>query len=310
MNKRNVLTALCREELLHKEIYEAFHSSARSRNLAKITERLVKLESYHAELWGKMLDVNGFDRPTSANRVSKFLIMLCRAVFGMAVTVKAIEHIEDGLHKKFSRIVPWSTLSKEEKALVGRVRSSEEVEESKLEGMIVGSSRIFNNIRDIMFGMNDGLVELLAVAVGLAAAIQTPGITFLAGFIVAVSGTLSMAAGAYLSTGYQKDIDVSSARASHTPTPRSSAFYVGLFYFIGSLFPLSPFALGLGGAAAIIASIVVTSIVLIFTSSLIALASDKSVIKSIAKTLALSLGAAIVTIILGTYVRATFHITI
>lgn len=308
--KERILVALCREELLHKEVYEVLHSSVKSKNLAKIIGRLVTLEGYHADLWGMVLDVNGFKRPKSANKASKFLILLCMAVFGVAVTVKTIEHIEEWLHYKFSKVVPWNTLSKKEKELVGKVRASEGGEEEKLEGIIVASSKIFNNIRDVMFGMNDGLVELLAVAVGLAAAIQVPSLTFLAGFIVAVSGTLSMAAGAYLSTGYQKAIDVSSARVSSAPTARSSAFYVGLFYFIGSLFPLSPFALGIGGATAIITSIVATSIVLTFTSSLIALASDKSVVRSVAKTLALSLGAAVVTIILGAYVRTAFHITI
>lgn len=305
-----MIAELYKGELLHTEVYETFHSTAKSRDLSKITGRLVVLEKYHTDLWGKMLDMNGFERPASANKASKFFIIRCRDIFGLAITVKAIEHLETGLHQRFGRTVPWRTLSKKEKELVGKVYASEEGEEEKLEVMVVASNKIFNNIRDVMFGMNDGLVELLAVAVGLAAAIHVPSLTFLAGFIVAVSGTLSMAAGAYLSTGYQKDIYLSSARVSGMSNARSSAFYVGIFYFIGSLFPLSPFALGFGGAAAIIASIVVTSIVLTFTSSMIALASDKSIIRSVAKTLAFSLGAAVVTIILGAYVRVAFHITI
>ncbi len=176
--------------------------------------------------------------------------------------------------------------------------------------MTIGSDykgQFFKNIRDIMFGMNDGLVELLGVAVGLAAALRTPIIVFIAGFIVAISGTLSMAAGAYLSTGYEMGVDGKKRRYE---SATASAFYVGIFYFIGSLFPLAPFALGFLGYTAIILSIVFTAIVLIFTSSFIAKASNKSIPKAIAKTLLISLGVAAVTILLGAYVRSAFHITI
>ena len=310
MDKIGAIKGLYREELLHEAVYEAFSKGEKNAELAKTMRRLVQLERYHAELWGKLLDINGVKRPSTYDAAGKMLTMLCKAVFGIAVTVKAIEHVEERMHQKFNKATLLQPLSDKEKVLVDRVRASEKNEEEKLEGKIVAGSRVFNNIRDIMFGMNDGLVELLAVVVGLAAAIQTPVLTFIAGFIVAVSGTLSMAAGAYLSTGYQKDIDASSARIGTAPSAKSSAFYVGVFYFIGSLFPLSAFGLGIGGMAGIATALVVTSTVLVFTSSLIALASDKSVAKSIGKTLGLSLGAAVVTILLGAYVRSAFHISI
>ncbi len=310
MDKRGILSELYKEELLHKEVYEAFHKSARSANLSRITGRLVELEKYHAELWGRMLDVNGFERPESSHKLDKFLILLGKAIFGIAVTVKTIEHMEAGLHQVFSKIAPWHGLSKKEKELVGKIRKSEEGEEEKLEGMIVASSKIFNNIRDVMFGMNDGLVELLAVVVGFAAALRVPYLVFIAGGITAVAGTMSMAAGAYLSTSYERDISKGTAATRGAPTARSSGFYVGIFYLIGTAFPLAPFALGYSGAVGIVSAIILTSIVLTITSSMIALASDKSIIKSVAKTLVLSLGAAVATIILGSYVRMVFHITI
>ncbi|HUC38618.1 MAG TPA: VIT1/CCC1 transporter family protein [Candidatus Acidoferrum sp.] len=308
--KQELLVKLYDAELLHGEVYKRFSISESDEKMSSTLSKLSSLEGYHAGLWGKVLSLNKVAKPKTDQSAKRSLILFCKSLLGLALTVKIIEHTESNLHQRFGRIVRDEGLSTKESSLIKKVRHSEETEEERLEGSIVGHSRIFKNIRDVMFGMNDGLVELLAVAVGLAAALQASVLIFLAGFIVAISGTLSMAAGAYLSTGYQKDIDVKTRRIEGGASARSSAFYVGIFYFVGSLFPLSPFAFGLFGYTGIIIAIVLTSIVLTFTSSLIALASDKSVIRSIAKTLLISLGVAAITILLGAYIRNTFHITV
>ena len=302
------MVALYKEELLHDVVYTKFANSEKNKKTSQMLQRLSIMEKRHAELWGKVLDINKIERPKPNQNLDLAMIMFYKMIFGIPVTIKIIEHIEGGLHQKFNGML--GNLSKKERQIVDEIKKDEDSEETPLEDQIVAQNRLFSNIRDIMFGMNDGLVELLAVAVGLAAALTTPLLIFLAGFIVAISGTLSMSAGAYLSTGYQKDVEEKSAVVKGTATAKSSAFYVGIFYFIGSLFPLSPFGFGIIGYTGIIIAIVLTSIVLTFTSSMIALATDKSVIKSVAKTLLISLGVAVVTILLGAYIRATFHITV
>ncbi|MCL4379389.1 MAG: VIT1/CCC1 transporter family protein [Candidatus Marsarchaeota archaeon] len=308
--KVNAAIGLYKEELLHMDVYRTFSKSEKDAKIAKTLTRLTALESMHANLWGEFLDINGVDRPKARIWPDRFLIMLCKVIFGLAVTVKLIEHMEEGHHKRFTRAISASRLSRKENEIISKVRKSEYHEEARLEDWLVNSNTIFTNIRDVMFGMNDGLVELLAVTVGIAAALKVPYLVFVAGGITAVAGTLSMATGAYLSTSYERDISKGAAAARGTPTARSSGFYVGIFYLIGTAFPLAPFALGYSGAVGIVSAIILTSIVLTITSSMIALASDKSIIKSVAKTLVLSLGAAVATIILGSYVRMVFHITI
>jgi VIT1/CCC1 family predicted Fe2+/Mn2+ transporter len=308
--KQKLIYSLYNTEILHGRIYQIFSKRRSSQKMKAIMSRLVKLEDYHAGLWAQVLRMNRMQPERSNHGFKLATISFLSRIFGTAVTVKIIEHMEGNLHQKLDKLIKEKPLSKAEQAIVDKVKRSEEGEEEGLEAQIVGNNPVFNNIRDVMFGMNDGLVEILAVVAGLAAALQTPILIFIAGFIVAVSGTLSMSAGAYLSTGYQKDIDLKAKKGSGIPTAKSSAFYVGVFYFIGSLFPLSPFAFGSIGYTGIIIAIILTSIVLTLTSSLIALASDRSIAKSVAKTLLLSLGAAAATILLGAYVRATFHITV
>ena len=307
--KQKCITDLYMAERLHYEVYRSLSRTERNAELRSIMHRLARLERSHAALWSELLSLNRMRVPGHEVGAEKAVILISRRLLGLAITMKIIEHREAGLHSRFNKILSMTRPSAKEIAIISKIRESEEKEETRLEKNVVEYGKFFNNIRDVMFGMNDGLVELLAVAVGFAAALRTPLIIFLAGFIVAISGTLSMAAGAYLSTEYEKGISRSKGRDS-AGSARSSAFYVGTFYFIGSLFPLAPFALGYLGYSAMAISIILTAVVLTFTSSLIALASDKSIVRAVAKTLLISLGVAAITILLGSYVRSAFHITV
>ena len=308
--KQKLILGLYNAEILHGQIYLIFSKQERHQKLKTIMSRLVRLEDYHAGLWAQLLRLNKMQPGKTDQRLKRSAVILFSRLFGIAVAIKVIEHMEGNLHGKFDNLIKEHPLPSDQQKIVDKVRRSEEGEEEHLEAEIVGSNPLFSNIRDVMFGMNDGLVEILGVAVGLAAALQVPILIFAAGGITAISGTLSMAAGAYLSTGYQKDIDKRALSTKGVPTARSSAFYVGIFYLIGSAFPLAPFAFGYTSFVGIASAIIITSIVLTVTSSLIALASDKSIAKSVAKTLLISLGVAAATILIGSYVRATFHITV
>lgn len=308
--KAELLTDLYNSELVHHHIYYGLSKSEKSARIKRDMRELAKLESYHAGLWAEMLRLNKMKVPEPGHKAQELGIMLSRRIFGLALTIKLIEHAEEGLHMDFDRYASEHVLSNAEKAVVSRVRKSEGGREATLESKIVEYNPFFNNIRDVMFGMNDGLVELLAVVSGLAAALQTPILIFIAGFIVAISGTLSMAAGAYISTDYQQGIDTKTKKVGRELSAKWSAFYVGVFYFVGALFPLSPFAFGAHGYIGIIIALIATSVVLTVSSTVISVASDKSITRNIAKTLALSLSAAGATILLGAYIRHTFHITV
>lgn len=301
--KQNLIK-LYRLERLHQQVYESLSKTEKNNEIKIIMATLVKLERMHGDLWGELISILNIRKPLVKINFEKSVILFARRIFGLAIMMKMIEYNEGSLHKKFYSKLQELRPNRHAMEIVRKIQESEGRREAQLETTIVQYGHILNNIRDVMFGMNDGLVELLGVSVGLAAALETPLIVFLAGFIVAISGTLSMAAGAYLSTGYEKEV-----KKRGRESALSSAFYVGIFYFVGALFPLAPFAFGYLGYTAILLAIVFTAIVLTLTSSLIALASDKSIPRAIAKTLLISLGVAIVTILLGIYVRSAFHIS-
>jgi predicted membrane protein (TIGR00267 family) len=60
-------------------------------------------------------------------------------------------------------------------------------------------------IREVVFGMNDGLITTLCFLAGLSSAIAHERVILLAGLAEMVAGALSMALGAYLSTKAQRE---------------------------------------------------------------------------------------------------------
>ncbi len=64
------------------------------------------------------------------------------------------------------------------------------------------------NIRDMVLGMNDGLVEILGAVTGLSAVyFNKPLLVGLSGLIVGVAGALSMGIGAYVSVRSQRQVN-------------------------------------------------------------------------------------------------------
>ena len=69
------------------------------------------------------------------------------------------------------------------------------------------------NIRDLVLGMNDGLVELLGAVTGLSAVyVNNPLLVGLSGLIVGVAGALSMGIGAYVSVRSQRQVNEGTRR--------------------------------------------------------------------------------------------------
>ncbi|MCL5122585.1 MAG: VIT1/CCC1 transporter family protein [Candidatus Marsarchaeota archaeon] len=300
------LLGLYREEVLHKRVYRKLAYVERDKRLKAVLSELSGVESYHATLWSQLVDVKGSNVSKLKLQFTFFMLGLLRRLFGLSVAIKAIEHREMELYEKIGSAANLFRGDAKRRGIISRIKADEQKREIPLQKRISEYSKVIENIRDITFGMNDGLVEVLAATVGLGAALQTPILVAIGGLIVAVSGTLSMAGGAYISTQYESGVR-SKHRNMHS-SPIGSAFYVGLPYIFGAAFPLAPFVLGFGGVAGIAYSMVLTAIVLAIVAALIAVVTNKSVSRRVATTLAISLGAAVVTILLGAYVRHVLHI--
>lgn len=305
--KDRYIEQLYKGEMLHKDVYERLAEREKDKTLRSLLKRLSNIEGRHVRIWGGLIDTKAAASEPFRVRFMTAFMSSVRSFLGLALTVKIIEYGESELKAKLNNALAMQVNRKQRNAVLKLERSMDSVEDP-LQQQIVEYSPVLRNIRDVIFGMNDGLVEVLAAVAGFGAALQQPTLVLLAGFIVAVSGTLSMAGGAYLSTEYERSIKIDESKGRSSA--RLSAAYVGLFYIVGAAFPLLPFALGFGGYYGIIGSIIVTAIVLTIVSSLISVVSDTSIAKRVVRTLAISLGIAAVTIIIGVIARQVLHLVV
>ncbi len=304
-SKEEYLQSLQQDEELHSQVYRTLERDEKNKKIRSTLAQLHAIEKGHSEILQKLLRIGGFKIRERNNFLRILLISISRKLFGIAFTIKFMEYNKLITDKKLTIAMRRFKFSRNEESLLRLMEKGEHVEDV-LSRVLLSLSPVLNNIRDVVFGMNDGLVEVLAAVVGFSAALRSPLLVLIAGVLVALSGTLSMSGGAYLSTKYEKNIGTS----GRVRRPALSALYTGVFYFCGAVFPIAPFAFGIGGAYGIIYAILLTSAVLAVTSSVIAVLSGQSISKRVAESLLISLGAASATIILGFYARYALHIIV
>lgn len=291
-------------ERMHAIMYSHLAKEEDHPKHKRFLNKLTAEEKKHEELLREILKDEGV-KP----RRSHFLWLklafyrFISAIFGVPFGIAVIEREEDQTIKEY--IAALSQIK--EKRSTDKLKTiikDEEAGEQELQDNLNDYSEHFDYIKSIVFGLNDGLVEILAVVAGLAVVATSPFVVVVGGIIVGISGTLSMAGGAYLSSKSYNLVEEEKKGASTTNSPFKDAAYTGIFYFLGSLSSVVPFAAGLSGFAGILTAIIIVSIVLVLASAVIGIVSKTSIKRRSLEMLTISLGAAFVTIILGIILRS------
>ena len=164
------------------------------------------------------------------------------------------------------------------------------------------------HIRDIILGGQDGLVNVLGVALGVAAASNSPRLVLAAGLAAAFAESFSMAAVAYTASEAERDYRRASRRApqinqtnqvdGEPASPAQSALVVGVAAIIGSIIPLLPFV-WLAISLAIPTAIVLSAIALFLLGAMKARVTIGSWQKSGLEIVVIGLLAALVGYLVG-----------
>ena len=131
-----------------------------------------------------------------------------------------------------------------------------------------------SRLKDIILGGQDGLVNVLGLTLGVAAATETTRIVLISGLAGTFAESISMAAVAYTSTKAARDYYRRMARKKAISRelieeyrhPGEEAWLVGISAVVGSLIPLIPFFLTTVGRG-IIYSLIISTIVLFCTGA-------------------------------------------
>ena len=84
--------------------------------------------------------------------------------------------------------------------------------------------RLVGSIRDIVFGLEDGLVSTVGVLTGIAAGTRDYFVIILSGFVFVVVTALSMGVGSFLSSQSESDLQKRRAKDMKDMIIRSTKF--------------------------------------------------------------------------------------
>lgn len=191
-------------EKLSYELYSKLERIERNKKLKKKLRELKELDSKHIRVWTEIYQELNISVRERANKIELFLFILLRKLFGSGLTLSVINSLENRKVSDLSKIFNIIPDKQREKVVNYLV---EELYQERILKKESWESGILSHIRDVVFGMNDGLVEVLAAVAGFTGAIHNNLLIAVAGTIVGLSGTISMAVGAYLSSKSEKDLD-------------------------------------------------------------------------------------------------------
>jgi VIT1/CCC1 family predicted Fe2+/Mn2+ transporter len=314
VGRKDLERAFLRGEMLDQAVYSALAAEEKDRELKALLTRLASEEKGHIGVWRSLLGEEGKNVRAPALiglRVHAYRLM--KRVLGNAFVVRLLERGETEGLARYRASLEGGGFGEKEKHYARTIIAEEEGHEAALGKSVDKYESKLDYMESTILGLNDGLVEILAVIAGLATVATSSLIVVIIGMIAGISGTLSMAGGVYLSAKSENLVKGGGremGEADGVVSPRKAAYNTGAYYFIGALIAVLPFLLGLNGVAGIVASIVLVSVALVGASTIVAITSGTSVRRRASEMLAISLGAAFVTILFGTFARVYFGVSI
>ena len=201
------LNKILDSERLSYQIYSHLAEVEKNRKLkAKLLE-LKKLDIKHIKVWEETYKELNIETTVKNSNLKVYSFLLIRKLFGSGLTLTLINSMENRKVSNLSKIFEYIPEKQKEKIVNYLV---EELYQERILKKESWESGVLSHIRDVVFGMNDGLVEVLAAVAGFTGAIHNNLLIAIAGTIVGLSGTLSMAVGAYLSSKSERDLDMDS----------------------------------------------------------------------------------------------------
>ncbi len=283
---RRTILGFQRNEITEYHIYRFLAKRAKGSN-REVLERIAEDELSHYHKWREL---TGED--VKPDRVKIAFYVFLAFVFGITFAIKLMEMGEEGAERAYERMSDRFPVAAEilkdefshEQALVRMI------EEEKLK--YVGS---------MVLGLNDALVELTGSLAGFTFALQNSKVIGLAGLIMGVAASLSMCASEYLSQKSEGD---------EGKDPLKASMYTGVAYILAVVVLVWPFFVFSSYILALVVSLLgAVGIIYIFTFY-ISVVREEDFKSSFKEMLAISMGVALISFLVGLFARKTLNIDI
>ncbi len=280
------LLAMQRGEITEHYIYKKIALAQKDPHNREVLTRIAQDELGHYEIWKRYTQQ---DVAPSISRI--WFYYLIARVLGITFAIKLMEGVEKRAQSY-------------DKALIDKIPeiqvilANEETHEHELIALI--DEERLKYVGSVVLGLNDALVEFTGTLAGLTFAIQNTQIIAVAGLIMGVAASLSMGASEYLSQ-----------RSDGGPTdPVKASVYTGFTYIVTVALLILPFLVFNSPYYALMFTLLGAVMVIFLFTFYISVAKDLPFWRRFAEMLAISLGIAAISFVIGILIRTVLNITI
>lgn len=284
------LLSLQRGEISECMIYRKIAGRVSDDHNRQVLERIADQEFEHYTIWKRYTRCD-----VSPDTIRIWYYYLLALVFGMTFSIKLMERIEERAQRVYREI---GDMVPEAKDILAR----EELHEKELIGLLDEDRLRYTG--SVVLGLNDALVEFTGSLAGFTFALQDNRVIAMAGLIMGIAASLSMAASEYLSKR-------SEDRAADGKTdPLKASVYTGIAYLATVILLVSPFLLLTSPFTAIVLTLLSAILVILIFTFYISVAKDLPFYRRFIEMAVISLGIAAVSFGIGVLVRLFLGINV
>lgn len=276
---RNQVLGFQQTEITEHHIYKRLAQKINSPENAKIIEQIAEDELRHYNGWKKYTN-----QDVQPDWFSVWFYYLVSILFGFTFGIKLMERGEENAQENYagvSNTIPEAI----------KFQQDEDVHEEQLINML--DEERLRYAGSIVLGLNDALVELTGALAGLTLALQDVKLIALSGLITGIAASMSMAASEYLST---RSEDTSKQ-------PVRAAIYTGIAYIVTVALLVLPYLLFDNYILDLIITLVIAVIIIAVFNYYISVAKGESFRARFAEMAGLSLGVAVISFVIGYFIR-------
>ncbi len=314
------------DEITDREFYTRLGTRSGKPDFMEKLNFLASTEDKHSIFWKSRLEKIGSNvKGLREKRLKISVLLILTRIIGKSLTINLLERGEVESIRKYKKYLK-KVKEEDDKNTLMSIIEDEISHENLFNSLSPDRETYLDRIQAYIYGMSDGLVEVVAAMAGLTAIIDNNFIIAMSGLVIGIGGTISMSLGAYLSKSSETEFRIRNIKRenllsdepernmkksieSEKKRTSNSTVTTGLSYISGAAFPIVPFLFPLGIWSLVIAVALVATVQLI-SNAIIAVALNISILKSASRAAILSLLAAAITYTIGFVFHTYFHIYI
>ncbi len=271
-----------KNEITEYHVYRKLAERSGDKN-GPVLKKISDDELKHYEQWKEF---TGKDVKPDMWRVRKYALI--SRLFGLTFAIKMMEMGENEAERAYSDVVKEIPEAEE-------IINDETMHENLLIDMI--DEEKIGYVGSMVLGLNDALVELTGALAGLSFALQNTKLTGFVALITGIAAAMSMASSEYLSQ-----------KSDGSKHPGKASFYTGLAYIFTVLLLVAPYFVLESYQWALLATLLVGVFIIFFFTFFVSVVKERNFKRLFLEMLAISLGVAFASFLIGLAVRAFFGV--